>query len=457
MPTPTSLTETDVLAIAGAAGDPSWLRERRQEAFKAFSDLPWPTHRDEEWRFTDPRRVALDRDLVASITTVEVGGGVVTAQGAVATDLATAAREHGDVLAAHLGTVVPPEEKFAALALAAFDGGVFVHVPAAVELDQPITIDVLATAGTQVRWVLVVLERQAKATVLLRQTGGADGVVIDVLEAVVGDGASLTLVTTQDWGHGVAHVTTHRGKVGRDASYQQTEVTLGGETVYVRPDVWLAGRGGSAELLGVYFPTGTEKVEHRSLIFHDADHTTSDYVHKGALSDDAHATWYGNIRIDADAKQTVSDETNRNLILSPGARADTLPFLEIETADVAACGHHSSVGQVDEVQLWYLQSRGISRPDAARMLVYAFFAEVLERVDVEGLAETVLADIELAVQQAPATLMDPRRTAGNRVPASTTDDALPPPAKPDGQAVGAGIDVGDHAAGAGPADFGPAA
>ncbi|HUG85073.1 MAG TPA: SufD family Fe-S cluster assembly protein, partial [Euzebya sp.] len=414
--------------------------------FKAFSDLQWPTHRDEDWRFTDPRRIELGRDLAPATTTASGPAGQMPA-GVVVTDMATAARDHADVVQAHLGTVVPPDEKFAALALSAFDGGAFVHVGPGVELDQPITIDVQAVPGTQVRWVLIVVERQAKATVLLTQSGAADAstgtgtstgsgtfgastgsgtsgastgsgtfgaTVVDVVEAVVGDGATLNLVTTQDWGAGVAHVTTHRGRVGRDATYQQTEVTLGGQTVYVRPDVWLDGRGGSAELLGVYFPTGTEKVEHRSLIFHDADHTTSNYVHKGALSDEGHATWYGNIRIDKDAKQTVSDETNRNLILSPGARADTLPFLEIETADVTACGHHSSVGQVDEVQLWYLQSRGISREDAARMLVFAFFAEVLERINAPGVAERVLADIEVAVQHAPATLMDPRRTAGAR-------------------------------------------
>src|SRR5690606_27661663 len=164
----------------------------------------------------------------------------------------------------------------------------------------------------------------------------------------------------------VSHVTTHRARVGRDADYRHLELTLGGGTVYVRPDVWLAGQGGNAELLGVYFATGEEKFEHRSLIFHDGSHTTSDYVHKGALQDRAHATWFGNIRIDAGAKNTHSDETNRNLILSPGAKADTVPFLEILTADVAACGHHSSVGQIDELQLFYLESRGIPRDEAAR-------------------------------------------------------------------------------------------
>ncbi len=443
MPTPTSLTETDVLAIAEAAGDPSWLRERRQEAFKAFSDLAWPTVRDEDWRFTNPSRIDLDRDLVTA------GLRISGPEGVVATSLSAAAASHPELVQAHLGTVVPPEEKYGALALAAFGEGAFVHVPAEHEADEPITVDVDAVAGSAIRWVLVVLERHAKATVLVTGTGAAEGTVVDVVEAVVGDGATLDLVTTQDWGTGVAHVTTHRGKVGRDAHYQQTEITLGGDTVYVRPDVWLAGKGGEGELLGVYFPTGTEKVEHRSLIFHDADHTVSDYVHKGALSDTAHATWYGNIRIDVDAKQTVSDETNRNLILSPGARADTLPFLEIETADVAGCGHHSSVGQVDEVQLWYLQSRGISREEAARMLVFAFFTDVLGRVHADGVEEKVLADITEAVRTAPATLMDPRRTARNASAVTAADAAT---AHVD--TTGTGATVGDpDNAGAPPARF----
>ncbi|CAN5845684.1 Fe-S cluster assembly protein SufD [soil metagenome] len=452
MPNPSALTETDVLAISDRAisadaGDPTWLRDRRLEAFKAFSDLDWPTVRDEDWRFTNPNRIDLDRDIRSATTTVAGPSGVV------ATGLLQAAGTHGDLVEQHLGSVVPPEEKFAALAMAAFDGGAFVHIPAEVETDEPITIDIQAEAGTQIRWVLIVAERHSKATILLNQTGSAASTVIDVVEAVVGEGATLNLVTSQDWGDGVAHVTTHRGKVGRDATYQQTEVTLGGDTVYVRPDVWLAGRGGNAEMLGVYFPTGNKQVEHRSLIFHDADHTVSDYIHKGALSDNAYATWYGNIRIDIDAKQTISDETNRNLILSPGAKADTLPFLEIETADVAACGHHSSVGQVDEVQLWYLQSRGISREEAARMLVFAFFTEILQRVNAPGVAEKVLADIEAAVRTAPATLMDPRRTAANRSATAGTKEA----GTAHVDTTGTRMDVGSRDAGAGPANFAPAA
>ena len=440
-PTPKALTETDVLAISAGADDPTWLRDHRQAAFKAFSDLQWPQVRDEDWRFTNPRRIPLDRpvlteatagvaprdagitvssdDTAARVRIVDGGFAGVEAtalpEGVIVADLATAAAEHPELVQRHLGTAVANDEVYAAFAASAWTTGAFVYVPAEVEVEAPLAITVqAATDGTHVQWVLLVAERHSKATVLLDQSGDAQATVINVVESVIGDGATLNVVTAQDWGDNVTHVTTHRGRVGRDATYQQSEITLGGNTVYVRPDVWLDGKGSNAELLGVYFPTGSEKFEHRSLIFHDADHSTSDYVHKGALSDNGHATWYGNIRIAPDAKQTVSDETNRNLILSPGAKADTLPFLEIETADVAACGHHSSVGQVDEVQLWYLQSRGISRDEAARMLVFAFFAEVLERIDAPGVADTVLADIELAVRQAPATLMDPRRDAAAR-------------------------------------------
>lgn len=434
--TPQSITETDVVAISAGADDPTWLRDHRQVAFKAFADLEWPATRDEDWRFTNPKRIPLDRtilteagqaspltegitatagDLAAGLRIVDGGFAGITANdlpdGVIVAGLSTAAAEHPELVKAHLGSAVGNDEVYAAFAASAWTAGAFVYVPADIEVDAPIAVTIqAATPGTHVQWVLVVAERHSKATVLLDQAGDAEATVINVVEAVVGDGATLNLVTAQDWDDTVTHVTTHRGKVGRDANYQQTEITLGGKTVYVRPDVWLDGKGSNGELLGVYFPTGTEKFEHRSLINHCADHSTSDYVHKGALSDDAHATWYGNIRIDPEARQTVSDETNRNLILSPGAKADTLPFLEIETADVAACGHHSSVGQVDEVQLWYLQSRGISREDAARMLVFAFFAEVLERVNAPGVADTVLADIEEAIRQAPATLMDQRRT-----------------------------------------------
>lgn len=439
---PTSLrdlTEDDVLRISEAAGDPDWLRDRRLEAFKAFADQEWPTVRDEEWRFTNPKRLPLDRPVLAAlgeapppadgiVASLEgrapaqlriVDGGAAAstpstgAAGVVVTDLLSASRHHEAVVREHLGTVVGSEERFSSATLAAFTTGALVHIPAEAVVDEPLTVTVQVTPAADgavlVHRILVVADELAQATVYVDQQGDADATVLNVIEVVLGRGAQVAVVTAQDWGARVSQVTTHRARVGRDARYRHLEATLGGRTVYVRPDVRLAEEGGDAEMLGVYFANDGQQIEHRSLIHHDASHTTSQYVHKGAVQGESRTTWFGNIRIEAHAKATRSDETNRNLILSPGGRADTIPFLEIETSDVLACGHHSSVGQIDQLQLFYLTSRGIARDEAARMLVYAFFAEVLERIDLPGVEETFMGEIEAEITAPAVTIVDPRR------------------------------------------------
>lgn len=440
------LTEQDVLAQSQAAGEPDWLRDRRLEAFKAFSDHEWPNRQEEDWRYTDPRRFDLTRPLLteagdapaldAGITAIVeraggsariVDGGVVSAvvcaegaeRGVVVTDLATAARDHAEVVREALGSAVGTADKFEAAALAAFTSGVFVHVPDDVEFADPITITIQAASeGTIVPRVLVVLGAHAKATVYVDHAGeagsasgagGAGATVIEAVEVVVGEGALARVVTAQDWGSGVDHVASHRGLVRDNGDYRHLEVTLGGRTVYIRPDVKLDHPGANGELLGVYFGSGDQRFEHRSLIHHNASKTTSDLVYKGALQGTSRATFFGNIRIEPHARATASDQTNRNLILTDGAKADSIPFLEIHNSDVVRCGHHSSVGQVDEMQLFYLESRGIPREEAARLLVYGFFSEVLERIDLPGVAEVVLAEIEDEIRSGPTALMDPRR------------------------------------------------
>lgn len=390
-----TLTEQEVIAVSEAGQEPTWLLDRRLEAYKAFADLEWPTNRVEEWRYTDPRRFDLTRPLVE-------GGRVAadtSAQGVVISDLATAARSHEALVRDALGTAVGVGRKFAAANLAAFTEGVFVHVPAELELDEPIRLTVEAAAdGTQVPRVLVVLGAHAQATVLLDHVGDTDTTVVEVVEAVLREGASLQLVTTQHWGPRVDHLGAHTGRVGANADYHHFEATLGGKTVYLTPDVKLAEPGGNAELLGVYLTEDGRHVEHRSLIHHDASNTTSDSIYKGALQGDSFASWYGNIRIEPHAKATASDETNRNLILGAGARASSIPFLEILCSDVVRCGHHSSVGQMDELQLFYLESRGIPREQAVRMLVFGFFKEVTDRVGVPAVAEGVLAELQRAIE-----------------------------------------------------------
>ncbi|MDP9404998.1 MAG: Fe-S cluster assembly protein SufD [Actinomycetota bacterium] len=436
--TPHGLTEADVVAISAAYDEPEWLRDRRQEAFKAFADLDWPSNRDEEWRYTDPRRFAFDRPIVTAAGTAQrrdrgvvatlrddfdglvriVDGGVTAAtvcaeaaaRGVVVTDLATAARDHGELVRRWLGDVVPAATKLDALNLAAFTGGAFVYVPAEVELRRPIVVSVTAAGdGAVLPRILVVVEHAATATIFVDHAGDATATVVETVEVVLGEGAHAAVVSVQDWGAGVDHVGSHTGLVGDNADYRSLEATLGGRTVYLRPDVRLDFPGGNAELLGVYFCDEGQQVEHRSLIHHNASHTSSDLVYKGALQGDSRASWFGNIRIEEHARATASDQTNRNLILTDLARADSVPFLEIFNSDVVRCGHHSSVGQIDELQLFYLESRGIPRQEAARLLVFGFFAEVTDRIAVPAVTDVVLAEVEREIRSGPTALMNERR------------------------------------------------
>lgn len=432
------VTESDVLATSERLGEPDWLRDRRQEAFKAFSDLEWPTKSVEEWRYTHPERFDLDRPIVvadpeaaAQVATPDGGviaaldgnvagsvrivdGVVVDAQshvpGLLVTDLASAARDHPHVVHHAFGAAVGMGEKFDALNLAAFTDCAFIRVTAETEVADPITVTVQTdTDGAHVPRVLVVLEAFAKAKIYIDHAGDAQATVVEVVETVVGDGAHAQVVTAQSWGDRVDHIGRHRGHVQADAVYRHLEASLGGRTVYLRPDVGLDRPGGHAELFGVYFTSDEQHMEHRSVIHHNAPKTSSESVYKGALQGQSRATWFGNIRIEPHAKATTSDETNRNLILTDGARADSIPFLEIMCSDVVQCGHHSSIGQVDAQQLFYLTSRGIPHDEAVRMLVFGFFAEVTDRIELPGVTDTILAEIEHEIRLGTVAALDPRR------------------------------------------------
>ena len=435
----TELTEQDVVALAQRRGEPDWLRDRRQEAFKAYSDLSWPTRKTEEWRYPDPGRfdmgrplvgagdrdAPVDRGIVAGLDTA-VDGAVrvldnevlapvlspdAAAAGVVISDLAAAAVTHEALVREHLGGVVGTDDKFTALSLAAHTPGLFVYVPPEVVLEQPLGITVQVTQpGMVLPRILVVVDRLASANIYLDHVGDADTTVVETVEVVLGDSAWAAVVSTQDWGDRVDHMGVHRVSVGRDAYVRHLEATLGGRTVYLRPDCGLDHPGGRAELFGVYVGSGEQRIEHRSLIHHNASKTSSESVYKGALQGRSHATWFGNIRIEPHAKATSSDETNRNLILTDGAHADSIPFLEIQCSDVVQCGHHSSVGQVDELQLFYLTSRGIPRPEAVRMLVFGFFAEVTDRLNLPGVTAVLLAEIEHEIRSGDLATSDPRRT-----------------------------------------------
>jgi Fe-S cluster assembly protein SufD len=245
--------------------------------------------------------------------------------------------------------------------------------------------------------VLVHARELSEAIVVLDHVGRA--VVSETVEVVADDGAHLTLVSVQDWAPGTVHAAAHRVRVGRDAKVKHIVVNLGGDVVRVTPDVEFAGEGGEVEALGAYFADAHQHQEHRLFIDHAVPSCRSRAAYKGALQGSgAHTVWVGDVLIRAAAEGTDTYELNRNLVLTDGARADSVPNLEIETGLIEGAGHASATGRFDDEQLFYLQARGIHESDARRLVVRGFFAELVQRIGVPQVEArlTEAIDAELA-------------------------------------------------------------
>ncbi|MDQ1250093.1 MAG: Fe-S cluster assembly protein SufD [Actinomycetota bacterium] len=347
------------------------------------ADFPVPTGREEQWRFTPLDRLAglhadapFDGEVKAA---VEFPDGVVA-------DLVAADDPRAS------GRWVPTE-RISARVLESGASVVLVEVAAGLEVAEPITVAVAGTGGTSAGRVLIRVGRDATAVVVLDHSGA--GAHAATVEAIVGDGARLTLVSVQDWDATAVHAAHQHATVGRDATFTGINVTLGGDLVRVVSSVTYDGPGGDAELLGVYFADAGQHLEHRLFVDHEAPHCRSRVTYKGALQGEgAHTVWVGDVLIRADAKGTDTYELNRNLVLSDGARADSVPNLEIETGEIEGAGHASATGRFDDEQLFYLQSRGITEAAARRLVVIGFFAEVVERIPVPALRDRLLRSVE---------------------------------------------------------------
>jgi Fe-S cluster assembly protein SufD len=232
-----------------------------------------------------------------------------------------------------------------------------------------------------------------EAVVVLDYRGG--GTLADNVEAVLADGSKLVLVVIDDLDADGVHVGAQHLHVGRDATLRVTTVSLGGDLVRISPVVRYAGPGGDAELTGLSFADAGQHLEHRLLVDHAQPHCRSNVVYKAALQgDDAHTVWIGDVLIRAAAEGTETFELNRNLLLTDGARADSVPNLEIETGEIAGAGHASATGRFDDEQLFYLQSRGIPSDVARRLVVRGFFGEILSKITLPELRERLEAAVE---------------------------------------------------------------
>jgi len=225
------------------------------------------------------------------------------------------------------------------------------------------------------------------------------GTYADNIEFVIGEGAKLTVVSVQDWADDAVHVSEQHLKLGKDATLKHIVVTLGGDLVRVSPTAAFTDKGGDVEMLGLSFADAGQHQEHRLFVDHAVPNCKSRVMYKSALQGDgAHTVWIGDVLIRAAAEGTDTYELNRNLVLTGGARADSVPNLEIETGEITGAGHASATGRFDDEQLFYLQSRGIEEESARRLVVRGFFHEILMKIDIPEVRERLQAAIETELE-----------------------------------------------------------
>jgi Fe-S cluster assembly protein SufD len=264
-------------------------------------------------------------------------------------------------------------------------------------LDEPARITVTGTSRA-LSHMVIESGANASGTVIIEHRGtGAFGGNVEI---VVGDNSHLTVVSLQQWDDDAVHAGTHHARVGRDATYKHVAATLGGKTVRLGVNAEYAGTGGSAELVGLYYADAGQHLEHRTFIDHNTPKCTSDVTYKGALAGaSARTVWIGDVLIRAAAEGTNTYELNRNLVLTDGARADSVPNLEIETGEIEGAGHASATGRFDDEQMFYLRSRGISESQARKLVVRGFFADVIRQIGVPEVEAGLMKQIDLELEQ----------------------------------------------------------
>jgi len=384
----------DMTAPTSLAAPPP---KTKSQALRSFdvADFPELTGREEEWRFTPLGRLrGLARgpqergvepkheygDLPAGVTVSTV-----------------------DKTDKRLGTVLTPFDRISALAWSRSEQALVVSVARGAVLDGPASLRVAGAGAEGVSFghTYVEIGELAEATLVLEHVGSVT--LADNVEVSVGQGARLTLVTVADWDSDAVQAQHLRFRLGRDAKLVHIQVSLGGDLVRQYASVEYADRGGEAELYGLYFANAHQHLEHRLLVDHSVPDCRSYVSYRGALQGaQAHTIWVGDVLIRAEATGTDTYEVNRNLVLSDGARADSVPNLEIETGEVVGAGHASATGRFDDEQLFYLMARGITENEARRLVVRGFFAELLNKIPVEDLRERLSAGIEARLREAEA-------------------------------------------------------
>jgi Fe-S cluster assembly protein SufD len=357
------------------------------------ADFAVPSGREEEWRFTPLRRLrGLHAEAAPPAARVPVE---------VEIDPAPEVKAFlAERSVANLPRTFIPADRVSARAYSEFAEAVVITVPAEADASRPTVVTVTGHGadGAGYGHLLVQAEPYSRAVVVLDYRGSAT--YADNVELVVGDGASLSVVSFHEWADDAVHLSHHYATLGRDARLRHAAITLGGSVVRLAPSVRYDGPGGDAELTGLYFADAGQHLEHRLFVDHDQPNCRSRVTYKGALQgEDAHAVWIGDVLIRREAAGTDTYEYNRNLVLTDGTRVDSVPNLEILTGEIIGAGHASASGRLEDQHLFYLMARGIPYTEARRLVIRGFFGQLIGTIEVPDLRERIASAIEAELEK----------------------------------------------------------
>ena len=430
------LSAEAVDALSASKNEPAWMRDKRRAAWQLSQELPLPTDTAEAWRRTDLRgldlgqyaavpsraetvstrdqlpaylapHVAMPETTVGGVLVHQDGNALwqtleadLAAQGVIFCDLDTAVQQHAALVEEHFMTEAVPADTdaFTALHGALWQGGVFLYVPRGVQVQVPLqALTAHATAYGMVQpHLLLIADAQSDVTFVdeqVSQSADLAGFHNGVVELYLKRGARATYLQIQNWSRRLWGISHQRAVLDADSQLHWAAAGLGSRLHWAAQDVWLRAPGANSKLFGLTFADGRQHLDFQTRQDHSAPHTESDLLFKGVVLDRARTVFRGVLHLRKEAQQTNAYQATHSLLLSPKARADALPILEIEADDVR-CKHGSTTGRVDEEQIFYLMSRGLSRQDAQRLIVQGFFETVLTEFPVEGVREKIRLAIE---------------------------------------------------------------
>ena len=422
--------ESDILNISDIMGDAGWYAKDRMEAFKVYKDTPMPSLDDEAWRRTDisgvdwekfSKAIRDDKDvdnmaevpeyLLNPLVGDRQGGQIVVAgrkvlqssladeassKGVIFTDFVSATQNHGELFSGYVSKLVSISDgKHASMAGAMVDQGIFVYVPAGIQVEMPLHSVLWLNRIANFTRVVIAVEKGGSLTYVHEISSNdedSEQLHAGTVEVFVGDNAELKFVEMQSLGENCYHFSHEKSQVGRDARLDWVFSAIGSKLTKSFLDLDLVGNGAWGRMSGFYFAAGKQHMDHDTQQNHRAEGQTSDLLFKGALRDGSRSVWQGMINVEPGAQKTDGFQANRNLLLAKEARADSIPGLEIQADDVR-CTHAATISKLEEEHLFYLMSRGIHLEEARKVVVDGFFDPIMERIPFEGVRERLKSSV----------------------------------------------------------------